>query len=72
MADDKLEIVTSVGSRDEKVLGLIGPLTIKTLFAFQTAVRDQASSALVIDFSGVPYMDSAGLGALVGACVALQ
>ncbi|MGD1211170.1 MAG: STAS domain-containing protein [Candidatus Acidiferrales bacterium] len=72
MADDKLEIITSVGPHDEKVLGLKGPLTIKTLFAFQAAVREQGSSALIIDFSGVPFMDSAGLGALVGACVALQ
>jgi len=73
MADDKLEIATSAGSGgDQKVLTLKGSLTIRTLFTFQTVVREQGSSALVIDFSGVPYMDSAGLGALVGACVALQ
>ena len=72
MADATLEIVTSVGPHDEKVLSLKGPLTIHTLFTFQTAVREQGSSALIIDFSNVPFMDSAGLGALVGACVALQ
>jgi anti-sigma B factor antagonist len=72
MADATLEIVTSVGPHDEKVLSLKGPLTIHTLFTFQTAVREQGSSPLIIDFSGVPFMDSAGLGALVGACVALQ
>jgi anti-sigma B factor antagonist len=72
MADATLEIVRSVGPRDEKVLSLKGPLTIHTLFTFQTSVREQGSSPLIIDFSGVPFMDSAGLGALVGACVALQ
>jgi anti-sigma B factor antagonist len=72
MADATLEIATHVGSHNEKVLSLKGPLTIHTLFTFQTAVREQGSSPLIIDFSGVPFMDSAGLGALVGACVALQ
>lgn len=71
MANDQLEITTSKRD-DQTVLGLKGPLTIHTLFTFQTSVREQTTPGLVIDFSGVPYMDSAGLGALVGACVALQ
>jgi anti-sigma B factor antagonist len=54
------------------VLALKGPLTIHTIFNFQTAVREESGSALIIDFSNVPFMDSAGLGALVGARVALQ
>jgi anti-sigma B factor antagonist len=75
MASEKMEIVTTVGTRDGKnvkVLALKGPLTIHTIFSFQTAVREESSTALVIDFSHVPFMDSAGLGALVGARVALQ
>ncbi|MGA3293338.1 MAG: STAS domain-containing protein [Candidatus Acidiferrales bacterium] len=73
MGNEKIEITTIVGTRDgQKILGLKGPLTIHTIFAFQNAVREHSSSALIIDFSGVPFMDSAGLGALVGARVALQ
>jgi anti-sigma B factor antagonist len=73
MANEKMEIVTTVGTRDgQTVLALKGALTIHTIFAFQTAVRGQSGTAVIIDFSGVPFIDSAGLGALVGARVALQ
>jgi len=73
MAPEKMDIVTTVGTREgQKVLTLKGPLTIHTIFDFQSAVREQSTSALIIDFSNVPFMDSAGLGALVGARVALQ
>jgi anti-sigma B factor antagonist len=73
MAAEKMDIVTTVGTREgQKVLALKGPLTIHTIFNFQTAVREESGSALIIDFSNVPFMDSAGLGALVGARVALQ
>ena len=35
-------------------------------------MRADASRALIIDFSNVPYVDSAGIGALVGAYVTRQ
>lgn len=73
MPNDKMEIVTTVGTRGgQKILALKGALTIHTIFNFQTVVREESSAAVIIDFSGVPFMDSAGLGALVGARVALQ
>ncbi len=73
MASDKMDIVTTVGTREgQKVLALKGPLTIHTIFDFQSAVREQSNTAVIIDFSNVPFMDSAGIGALVGARVALQ
>lgn len=49
-----------------------GPLNIHTVFEFQDAVRNDASPVLIVDFSGVPYVDSAGLGAMVGAFVSAQ
>jgi anti-sigma B factor antagonist len=73
MGNDKFEISTSPGAHNgQEILSLKGALTIQTIFAFQNAVREQNSSSLIIDFSGVPFMDSAGLGALVGARLALQ
>jgi anti-sigma B factor antagonist len=73
MPNDKMEIITTVGARGgQKILALKGALTIHTIFNFQTAVREESTAAVIIDFSGVPFMDSAGLGALVGARVALQ
>ncbi len=43
-----------------------------TMFGFQAMVRADTSRSLIIDFSNVPYVDSAGIGALVGAYVTRQ
>jgi anti-sigma B factor antagonist len=73
MASQKMVIATSVGVREgQKILSLNGPLTIHNVFDFQYAVRELGSGAVIVDFSGVPFIDSAGLGALVGARVAMQ
>jgi anti-sigma B factor antagonist len=42
------------------------------MFGFQAMVRADTSRSLIIDFSNVPYVDSAGIGALVGAYVTRQ
>ena len=68
-----MQISASQGARDgQKVLSLKGPLTIQTTFDFQNAVRAETSPGLIIDLSDVPFVDSAGLGALVGAHVTAQ
>jgi anti-sigma B factor antagonist len=73
MARDTLQIVVSAGSREgQKILTLKGSLNIQTIFDFQLATREEGAPKLILDFSGVPYMDSAGLGALVGAYVTAQ
>jgi len=51
---------------------LTGPLTLNTMFEFQTEVRREGSDSIVVDLSGVPYMDSAGLGCLLGAMASCQ
>ncbi len=43
-----------------------------TMFQFQSTVRADTSRSLIIDFTKVPYVDSAGIGALVGAYVTRQ
>jgi anti-sigma B factor antagonist len=42
---------------------------LATLFQFQSAIRAKDADSLIIDFTGVPYIDSAGIGTLVGAYV---
>ena len=56
----------------QRILHLSGPLLIANLFDFQSKVRADNSRALIIDLTNVPYMDSAGIGALVGAYVTHQ
>ena len=51
------------------VLRLRGPITVQNLFPFQTAERESRGSSLILEMTGVPYIDSVGVGALVGAYV---
>ena len=68
MENEILTIEAANGSRDgQRNFKLSGPLTLRTLFEFQAAVRAEQSPTVIIDLSQVPYMDSAGLGALVNA-----
>lgn len=54
------------------VLQLEGPLVMSTMEAFDDAVRAGNTRSLIVDLTGVPYVDSAGIGALVGAYVSSQ
>src|SRR5579863_568774 len=73
MPQEPLVIEDIPGPKDgQRVLRLSGPLVITTLFQFQAKVRASSSPTLIIDFTNVPYVDSAGIGALVGAYVTRQ
>jgi anti-anti-sigma factor len=69
MASENLQIIASQSTRGQRILSLKGPLSIRTLFKFQETVRSESSPVLIVDFSDVPFIDSAGLGALVAAHV---
>ena len=56
----------------QRVLRLTGPIVISNFFQFQTMLRADASRVLILDLTSVPYVDSAGIGALVGAYVTRQ
>jgi anti-sigma B factor antagonist len=56
----------------QRILRLTGPLVLDTVFAFQSTLREDTSRSLVIDFTNVPYIDSTGIGVLVGAYVTRQ
>ena len=73
MTENSLSIARADGSHaGQRIFRLAGPLTLSTLFPLQSAVREESCSALLVDLAGVPYVDSAGLGALVGALVRFQ
>ena len=70
MADFQIEIAES--SSGARILRIIGPLALNTLFEFQDTARKNTSTALLVDLSAVPYMDSAGLGSILGVFVSCQ
>ena len=72
MRDEPLAIQDLSTANHSRILKLTGPLTIATLFEFQNLVRTNSSPKLILDFTDVPYIDSAGVGALVGAYVRHQ
>ncbi len=53
---------------DRGVLSFRGPLTMDNVPPFLNAVRREDAPTVILDFSGVPYLDSSGLGGLVSAC----
>ena len=52
---------------EQGVLSLHGPLTMENVPPFLNAVRRENAPTMILDFTGVPYLDSSGLGSLVSA-----
>src|SRR5258708_3917287 len=69
---EHLEIKTESTPRGALVLKLIGHVTLRTLFDFQETARVEASRPMIVDLAGVPYMDSAGLGAVISVFASCQ
>jgi len=73
MPDQPLRIEDIPGTPEGvRILRLSGPLTLPNVFGFQSKVRADNSRSLILDFTDVPFADSAGIGALVGAYVSRQ
>src|SRR6202021_2955063 len=68
MASDPLQIERV----DRGVLCLHGPLTVENVSPFINAVRREDAPTMILDFTGVPYLDSSGLGSLVSSCISCQ
>jgi anti-anti-sigma factor len=72
--DDPLAIERKEGKTSGTVIfQLNGPVTLRNLFDLQPHLRsgDQPRVS-ILDLSGVPYMDSAGMGAIVNYYVHCQ
>ena len=73
MADNELELHVLDGARPgEKVMVLEGVLNAETATRFRDCVRESESATLVVDMSRVRYVDSSGLGVLIGAYVSFE
>lgn len=72
--DDPLQIERREGkSADTLIFQLTGPVTLRNLFDLQGQLRSgEQPKAAILDLSGVPYMDSAGMGAIMNYYVHCQ
>lgn len=63
---DTLEIQKLDGARaGQRVLRLLGALSLQTVPDFLKVARAETSPVLIVDFTGVKVVDSAGVGALL-------
>ena len=69
MPQEPLTIQDVDDPKGHRILHLKGPILISNLFEFQAKIRGNTARALILDMTEVPYVDSAGIGALVGAYV---
>ena len=71
MWDEKLTITEAQGAQEgERILQLKGPITSTTSSALRDTMRaDKSAKTVILDFSQVPYVDSAGVGVIVNAHV---
>jgi anti-sigma B factor antagonist len=73
MRDAPLQYEILPGQASETlIVRLNGPLTLLNLFGFQDRLREIEASHTILDFENVPYMDSAGLGAVMNLYVSSQ
>jgi anti-anti-sigma factor len=64
---EEMEVVRDAGvTGSTTILRLKGPLTLSTLFLLQSTLREIGGVDTVIDVAEVPYIDSAGLGTILG------
>jgi anti-anti-sigma factor len=70
---EELTIETVSGTPEGvRILRLTGPFILRTMFDFQSLVRSGDTQTTIIDLTGVPYLDSAALGCLIGVHVSCQ
>jgi len=69
---DQFQLQTTVGPTGACILQVLGPFTLKNVFEFQSTARNESERAIIVDLSGTPYMDSAGLGAILGVFASCQ
>ena len=69
MLSDNLTVTPIEGTDpNQHVYALEGPVTLGNLFTLQEALNSPAP-VLILDLTGVPYIDSSGVGALVRSVV---
>ena len=72
MQEKALELEKVEDAPGSVIIRLHGPLLLGNFFPLQTMVRADTSPLLIIDVADMPYIDSAGIGCLVGAHISRE
>jgi anti-anti-sigma factor len=73
MLEKGLSYIVAEGAKEgTTILTVEGPFTLGNMFQLQAEMRTMKPPLLIIDLSGVPYMDSAGLGVIMNYFVSAQ
>jgi len=73
MSAESLTLESVAGqAAGSRILRLTGPLVLNNLFEFQSTLRHDPPQILILDLTAVPYMDSAGMGAIINYFVSSQ
>jgi len=73
MPQESLTISVRPGkTADTRIVTCEGPITMAGLFAFQAELRKENPPLTILELSGVPYMDSSGIGAIINYFVSAQ
>ena len=73
MQQDPLTVETFPGkSEGTRIVRVVGPVILSNFFSLQETLKQGQASVTILDLSGVPYMDSAGMGAIINYYVAAQ
>jgi len=68
----EFQIQRTEGANGACILRPVGPLTLQSVFQFQSAARAESERPIVVDLTEVPYMDSVGLGSILGVFASCQ
>jgi anti-sigma B factor antagonist len=69
---ENLKVETSDGTHGARIMKLSGQLTLHTLFEFQQAARQEGTKPIILDIAELTYMDSGGLGSVLGVFASCQ
>lgn len=73
MQPEPLLVETLSGKAEgTRIIRLSGPLTLLNFFKLQEELAKESTQVTILDLSEVPYMDSAGMGAIINHYVSAQ
>lgn len=73
MQQETLTVEVVAGkSEGTRIVRVIGPLLLQNFFSLKAELEKEHPPLTIIDLSDVPYMDSAGMGAIINYYVSAQ